>query len=57
MSDLMTLEPREADLVVREPGVNFIRAADDDKLHGMRCPCNDAWTYVATWFSASDSLG
>ncbi len=35
MPELMTLEPREADRVVREPAVDFARgAADGDELHG-----------------------
>ncbi|WP_166664318.1 hypothetical protein [Actinophytocola oryzae] len=45
----MTLEPREVDLVVREPEVAFA-SADGDRLSGQPCPCDDAWTIVATWF-------
>lgn len=49
MFDLMTLEPREVDPVVREPVVEFARAGDGDELHGKPCPCVDALSRVATW--------
>jgi hypothetical protein len=49
MSDLMTLEPREADLVVREPGVDFARTADEDEPHAQLCPCYDVWSSNTTW--------
>ncbi|MFG1942494.1 hypothetical protein [Nonomuraea sp. NPDC048826] len=49
MSDLMTLEPREADAVVREPEVGFARGADVDALHGKLCPCIDVWSRNTTY--------
>lgn len=50
MPELMTLEPREADRIVREPAVDFARgAADGDELHGAPCLCADIWTRDATY--------